>query len=156
MSVDQGAFRVMLRMQVKPGMEDEFEQTWSAVGAAVTRHRANLGQWLSRSQDEPGIYYIASDWVDEQRFREFEHSDAHVEHRAALQPLRVGGSMTTAQVVRYMPGRARGWFGPVRRLLRAGFKGLVSGLAMMGNAYYTPPWQWSQPNVDRPSDHPTR
>jgi len=156
MSVDQGAFRVMLRMQVKPGMEDEFEQTWSAVGAAVTRHRANLGQWLSRSQDEPGIYYIASDWVDEQRFREFEHSEAHVKHRAALHPLRVGGSMTTAQVVRYMPGQARGSLGMLRRLLRATFRWLVSGLAQMGNAYYAPPWQWTQPNVDPSSERPSR
>jgi heme oxygenase (mycobilin-producing) len=100
-------FRVMLRMQIKPGREREFEETWARVGAAVTNHPANLGQWLAKSDDEDGIYHITSDWVDEPRFREFEHSEEHVHHRQALHPLRAGGSMTTAHVVYHMPGAGR-------------------------------------------------
>lgn len=61
-------FRVMLRMQIKPGMEQDFEKVWRDVGTSVTSHPANLGQWLSRSLDEEGVYYIVSDWVDEPRF----------------------------------------------------------------------------------------
>ena len=99
MSNQQSAFRVMLRMQIHPGMEREFEQTWYEVGRTVTDHPANLGQWLARSEEEPGVYYITSDWVDEPRFREFEHSDGHLAHRTKLHPFRSGGSMTTARIV---------------------------------------------------------
>ncbi|GGQ81015.1 antibiotic biosynthesis monooxygenase family protein [Couchioplanes azureus] len=95
-------FRVMLKMHIKPGMAEEFEKTWVAVGDSVTSHPANLGQWLSRSTDEDGVYYIVSDWVDEARFREFETSDRHLEHRQKLHPYRSGGSMSTMEVVAFV------------------------------------------------------
>ena len=57
-------FRVMLRMEIKPGRAEDFERVWCEVGESVTSHPANLGQWLSRSADEENIYYIVSDWVD--------------------------------------------------------------------------------------------
>jgi heme-degrading monooxygenase HmoA len=101
-----GVFRVMLRMRIRDGMEHAFEQAWASVGTVITGHDANLGQWLSRSDDEPGVYYIISDWVDEPRFREFERSQAHVEHRTKLHPFRDGGTMTTMHVVFHMPGAA--------------------------------------------------
>ncbi|PZG35029.1 antibiotic biosynthesis monooxygenase [Spongiactinospora gelatinilytica] len=100
-------FRVMLRLQIKPGVEREFERTWLRVGNAITDDPANLGQWLSRSAEEDGVYYIVSDWVDEPRFREFERSEPHVHHRAALHPYRSGGSMVTMSVVHAMVPTAR-------------------------------------------------
>jgi heme-degrading monooxygenase HmoA len=87
-------------------MGHEFEKVWLEVGDSVTAHPANLGQWLSRSADENGVYYIVSDWVDEPRFREFETSDRHLEHRQKLHPYRSGGSMTTMHVVAALPGAA--------------------------------------------------
>nr|CAM34339.1 putative monooxygenase [Streptomyces tendae] len=108
MSRSDGVFRVTLRMQIKPGLEDEFEKVWQEIGGAVTSHPANLGQWLSRSLDEQGVYYIVSDWADERRFREFETSARHVEHRQRLHPYRSGGSMTSMRVVAHLtpePGR---------------------------------------------------
>ncbi|HEY8374496.1 MAG TPA: antibiotic biosynthesis monooxygenase family protein [Pseudonocardiaceae bacterium] len=99
-------FRVMLRMQIKPGMEAEFERVWQEIGDSVTSHPANLGQWLSRSLDEEGVYYIVSDWVDEPRFREFETSQRHLDHRQKLHPYRSGGSMVTMQVVAHLPRTA--------------------------------------------------
>ncbi|MEV5753943.1 antibiotic biosynthesis monooxygenase family protein [Actinoallomurus sp. NPDC052308] len=104
MSEPQSMFRVMLRMQIHQGMEQEFEQTWHSVGKAVTDHPANIGQWLSRSDEEDNVYYIVSDWTDEPRFREFEHSDTHLAHRTKLHPYRSGGSMTTMHVVYAMTG----------------------------------------------------
>jgi heme-degrading monooxygenase HmoA len=101
-------FRVMLRMQIKPGMEADFERVWLEVGDSVTNHPANIGQWLSRSAEEDGIYYIVSDWVDEPRFREFELSDGHIEHRQKLHPYRAGGSMTTMHIVHRLAGAAAG------------------------------------------------
>jgi heme-degrading monooxygenase HmoA len=99
-------FRVMLRMQVKPGMEHDFEKVWLEVGDSVTTHPANLGQWLSRSTEEDGVYYIVSDWTSEPLFREFETSDRHLEHRQKLHPYRSGGSMTTMHVVAALSGAA--------------------------------------------------
>jgi heme-degrading monooxygenase HmoA len=100
-------FRVMLRMQIKPGMGADFERVWREVGDSVTSHPANLGQWLSRSAEEADIYYIVSDWVDEPRFRQFETSDGHVRHRERLHPYRSGGSMTTMHVVAHLAGAPR-------------------------------------------------
>jgi heme-degrading monooxygenase HmoA len=101
-------FRVLLRMQIKPGMEEGFETAWAQVGDVVNGHPANLGQSLLRSAEESGVYYIVSDWVDEPRFREFEHSAAHVEHRTKLHPYRDGGTMTTMHLVRHLTGAAAG------------------------------------------------
>ncbi|HEX8780804.1 MAG TPA: antibiotic biosynthesis monooxygenase family protein [Nocardioides sp.] len=98
----------MLRMQVRPGMEREFEEVWRGVGDAVTGHPANLGQWLSVSADEEGVYYVVSDWIDEARFREFERSPGHLEHRTRLHPYRSGGSMTTMHVIFAVTGAGAG------------------------------------------------
>ncbi|MER7394201.1 antibiotic biosynthesis monooxygenase family protein [Streptomyces sp. NPDC000151] len=98
----------MLRMQIKPGMGAEFERVWKEVGESVTSHPANIGQWLSRSveQGEEEVYYIVSDWLDEPRFRAFETSDRHLQHRTKLHPYRSGGSMTTMHVVASLAGAA--------------------------------------------------
>ncbi|KAB1142368.1 hypothetical protein F7R91_29425 [Streptomyces luteolifulvus] len=105
-SADDGehgpVFRVLLRAEIAEGREKEFEETWRAVGGVITREPANLGQWLMRSNDEPGVYYIISDWTDEKRFREFERSDAHIGHRGRFQPFRTKGSMVTTDVVAEM------------------------------------------------------
>ncbi|MGW2255608.1 antibiotic biosynthesis monooxygenase family protein [Kitasatospora sp. NPDC001660] len=99
-------FRVMLKMQINPGMEADFERVWREVGDSVTDHPANLGQWLSRSAEENGVYWIVSDWTDEPRFREFETSDGHLIHRQKLHPYRSTGSMTTMHVVAALAGAA--------------------------------------------------
>lgn len=98
-------FRVILRMDVHAGMEREFERAWAGIAEAVADHPANLGQWLARGCDGPPVYYVTSDWVDEAAFREFERGPSHREHRARLAPLRHGGWMVTARVVRSLPGR---------------------------------------------------
>lgn len=97
------AFRVMLTMQIKPELAEEFERVWSEVGRSVTTHPANHGQWLARSHDLPGTYYITSDWTDEPSFRRFEHSKRHVEHRVKLHPYRSGGAMDTMSMVASLP-----------------------------------------------------
>ncbi|MGW4132957.1 antibiotic biosynthesis monooxygenase family protein [Amycolatopsis japonica] len=101
-------FRVMLRMEIKPGLEEEFEELWVRIADAVTTHPANLDQWLSRS-DEKGIYYIVSDWRDESGFRAFEKSDRHLRHRERLHPFRERGSMDTMHVVAHIDSRRLGF-----------------------------------------------
>ncbi|WP_371671421.1 antibiotic biosynthesis monooxygenase [Streptomyces sp. NBC_00289] len=98
------AFRVMLRLEIEPGTATDFERAWLTGTDAVTGHPANLGQSLSREPD--GTYVIISDWVDEPRFREFEESPAHLEHRATLHPFRKGGSFHVLEILHSIEGRA--------------------------------------------------
>lgn len=100
-----GFFRVMLRMDIHPGMEADFERTWHAVGDAITADPASIGQTLSRGEED-GVYYVVSDWTDEPGFRRFERSAEHVGHRTRLHPFRSSGSMTTMHVVYAMTGSA--------------------------------------------------
>jgi heme-degrading monooxygenase HmoA len=99
-------FRVMITMRVKPGMSADFERAWQEVSAAVSGHPANLGHWLLRDNQKDDVYHVCSDWVDEKRFREFEGSPTHVEHRQTLHPYRSSGSMSTMSVVGHVPGPA--------------------------------------------------
>ena len=93
-------FRVLLSMEVRAEQSAEFERTWTAIATSVAEHPANLSQALMRGRDGDGRYHILSDWTDEDAFRRFEHSDAHVEFRARLAPYRTGVTMSTMHVVR--------------------------------------------------------
>lgn len=96
----QGRFRVLLRFEIKEGVEAQFEQTWLDIAGVITGHAANRGQWLLRSTQEGApVYFVVSDWTSEPEFREFERSAGHLEHRVKLHPFRVGGSMDTTTVV---------------------------------------------------------
>ncbi|MGW2425635.1 antibiotic biosynthesis monooxygenase family protein [Streptomyces sp. NPDC001709] len=99
-------FRVTLRMEVHPGRGPDFERVWRESAGTITGQAANLGQWLSASLEEKDVYYIVSDWTDEQRFREYERSAEHLEHRSRLHPYRRAGSMTTMRVVGHLTGQA--------------------------------------------------
>lgn len=96
-------FRVLLRMQIRPGTAEEFEKVWQQQSMTVTAHPANLGHWLMRSSlpAESDVYFLSSDWVDEARFREFENSAEHLEHRAQLHPYRISGSISLMRVLDY-------------------------------------------------------
>lgn len=108
MSERRPGFRVILRMQIKPGMAEGFERTWHEVAEAVTEQPANLGHWLMRSAvaDEQDVYYIGSDWIDEGLFREFESSPTHIEHRTRLHPYRVAGTISLMEVLDHKRGAA--------------------------------------------------
>lgn len=100
------AFRVMLRLEVVPGKENEFEKAWHEGTDAVTGHPANLGQSLAREAGQDSTYIIISDWVDEPQFRAFEESPAHLEHRATLHPFRKGGSFHVMEILTHIEGKA--------------------------------------------------
>ncbi|MER6108913.1 antibiotic biosynthesis monooxygenase family protein [Streptomyces hirsutus] len=99
--------RVILRMEVFPELAGDFERTWGEVGEAISREPHNLGQTLVRDTEEQGVYWVLTDWTDEPRFRAFETSPAHVEHRQRLRPYRRGGSMNVTELVRHIhPARS--------------------------------------------------
>ncbi|KUO15326.1 antibiotic biosynthesis monooxygenase [Streptomyces dysideae] len=100
-------------MEIHPGREREFEETWLKVGDAVTGNPGNLAQWLLRGEAgekeaEGSVYYIVSDWTDEPSFRAFESSEAHVRHRELLHPYRGAGSMMTMNMVYALRGAGAG------------------------------------------------
>ncbi|MDH6129113.1 antibiotic biosynthesis monooxygenase [Kitasatospora sp. GP82] len=101
MATYDGPVRVVLRMEIAPGREAEFEAVWVEIGRLIAARPANRGQVLVRSTEEYGgrVYYVFTDWADEAAFREFELSAEHVEHRRRLQPLRIGGEMTVTRIV---------------------------------------------------------
>jgi heme-degrading monooxygenase HmoA len=92
-------FRVVLEIEVAAGRGAGFETAWRPVADAIGLDPANLGQWLLRDAGRPDRYVVVSDWLDEERFRRFETSAAHVANRRALAPYRVGGSMHTTVIV---------------------------------------------------------
>jgi heme-degrading monooxygenase HmoA len=99
-------FRVLLRMEVAPGAAPDFERVWHEGAGVITGQPANVGQWLCRSEDEPDVYHIVSDWTDEASFRAYELSAEHLAHRRTLHPYRLRGSMATATVLAALPGAA--------------------------------------------------
>jgi heme-degrading monooxygenase HmoA len=105
-STVDSVFRVMLRMQIHPGMEGEFEQAWLAADADLAAEPASLERWLLRSSTEGGVYYIISDWVNEDGFRAFENSASHLAHRTKLHPYRSSGSFTVMHEVHHVAGAA--------------------------------------------------
>ncbi|WP_327378238.1 antibiotic biosynthesis monooxygenase [Streptomyces sp. NBC_01216] len=90
-----GSFRVLLTVQVTPGMEADFERVWTEGSKEVTAQAANLGHTLARSAKpgEESVYYVVSDWTDQESFLTFERSPEHVAHREKLHPYRTGGSL---------------------------------------------------------------
>ncbi len=111
-STVDGVFRVMLRMQILPGMADEFERAWLEADADLAAEPASLHRWLLRSSTEDDVYFIISDWVNEDAFRAFEGSATHLAHRAKLHPYRSSGSFTAMHVVHGVAGPAAAESGP--------------------------------------------
>ncbi|AUG78912.1 antibiotic biosynthesis monooxygenase [Kitasatospora sp. MMS16-BH015] len=97
----EGPVRVILRMDIAPGREAEFEAVWLEIGGLIGAQPANRGQMLVRSAEEGEgqVYHVFTDWADEPSFRAFELSAEHVEHRRRLRPLRIGGGMTVTRIV---------------------------------------------------------
>ncbi|GBP99896.1 antibiotic biosynthesis monooxygenase [Streptomyces spongiicola] len=101
MTERSGTFRVLLTVQVRPGMEADFEKVWAEGGKEVTAQPANLGHTLARGagDGEGSVYYVVSDWTDRESFLGFERSPEHVRHREKLHPYRTGGSLATMHLV---------------------------------------------------------
>jgi len=96
---------MILRIQVKPGTEREFERTWLDIAGETSKQPGNLAQSLMKSADEPSVFHVISDWVDEATFREFSRSDFHLEHRSRLAPYRLDGAISTMSVLHHLEAR---------------------------------------------------
>ena len=97
------AFRVFLRMRIQPGHGLAFERDWREGADRISAQRASVGQWLARSTEEDDVYYVISDWTDEQSFRAYERSETHQQYLRRLRPHRVDGSMSTMALLAAVP-----------------------------------------------------
>jgi heme-degrading monooxygenase HmoA len=101
-----GVFRVLLSMDVNAGQASQFEAVWSEIAAEIAAHPANLAQALMRGSEPVHRYHILTDWTDENSFRRFERSEAHVAYRKRLAPYRGDVTMSTMHIVREVPQAA--------------------------------------------------
>lgn len=100
-------FRVMLTMHIHPGREDEFERAWMDGSDVIATQPANLSHTLARGTEDPGTYFIVSEWTDQASFRAYESSPEHLAHRTRLHPYRSHASMATMTVVHDLGRRPR-------------------------------------------------
>ena len=76
-------FCVLYRFKIKPGREDEFVASWSAVTVALRDSRGALGSRLHRGPD--GLWYAYAQWPSaETRHSAFEGEPADAEASARM------------------------------------------------------------------------
>lgn len=97
-------FRALLRMEIRAGTQEDFERTWKDIAQSISREPGNLGQWLLREKGGAEVYYVLTEWADEESFRTFETGRPHVDNRRRLGEYRLAGSMETMTVVSRLPG----------------------------------------------------
>jgi quinol monooxygenase YgiN len=97
-------FRMQIRMKVRTGRDGEFEDGWLALASAAQAHPANVDQWLARSSQEPGVYFVVSDWTDEEGYRDFLSSPGFRRTIVVLRPFLADDTMSASHVVHHLPG----------------------------------------------------
>lgn len=95
--------RATLRMWVRAGREDEFEDAWRKVASAASRVPGNLRQSLLRG-DDPREFVITTDWTDRASFSAFERSEEQDVLTAPLRGLRESARMEVAEVLVHFEG----------------------------------------------------
>lgn len=85
--------RVLLRIDIAPGREAEFEELWRSHAEYIRALADNHGQQLLRLHGGSGSYTVLTDWTDEPSFRAFEQSAEQQAYLKRLWPLRAGGEM---------------------------------------------------------------
>jgi len=85
--------RVLLRIRISEGHEQEFEELWRGHAETVRRLPGNHGQQLLRTGGTKGDYTVLTDWTDEPAFRAFERSAEQQAYLNRLWPIRAGGEM---------------------------------------------------------------
>jgi 2-polyprenyl-6-methoxyphenol hydroxylase-like FAD-dependent oxidoreductase/heme-degrading monooxygenase HmoA len=94
-----GAVRTLLRMRVREGCEQEFEDAWREAAAHIARVPGNLRQELMRDAADPRTFLIVSDWADKSAVDAFGRSSARETLTAALRDLREDADRSTFEVL---------------------------------------------------------
>ncbi|NYJ05578.1 FAD-dependent oxidoreductase [Petropleomorpha daqingensis] len=94
-TVHGGAVRTLLRMRVREGCEDRFEDAWREAAAQIAAVPGNLKQELLRDGDDPRTFLIAADWADRAAVDAFGRSSAREMLTEALRDLREDADRST-------------------------------------------------------------
>lgn len=95
--------RSTVRMQIRPGLDSEFETAWRQVAAEAGTAPGNLRQTLVRDA-APHTYLVVSDWISKAAFRAFERSPEQDRLTAPLRALRESADMSVNEIVVHFDG----------------------------------------------------
>ncbi|MCZ2827249.1 FAD-dependent oxidoreductase [Modestobacter sp. VKM Ac-2986] len=93
-----GAVRTLLRMRVREGCEERFEEAWRTAAVAIAGEPGNVRQELMRDADDPRTFLIAGDWADRAAADAFGRSSAREALTAAMRDLREDADRSTYEL----------------------------------------------------------
>lgn len=91
--------RSVLSMVVREGCERSFEKAWRASAERIAQYPGNLGQTLSKDQNQPRLFVIVSDWESRDALKKFEGSAERIALSATLEELRESASKSVQEVL---------------------------------------------------------
>jgi 2-polyprenyl-6-methoxyphenol hydroxylase-like FAD-dependent oxidoreductase/heme-degrading monooxygenase HmoA len=95
----EGAVRTLLRMRVREGCEQRFEDAWREAAAQIAAVPGNLKQELLRDGNDPRTFLIAADWADRSAVDAFGRSSAREALTEALRDLREDADRSTFELL---------------------------------------------------------
>jgi 2-polyprenyl-6-methoxyphenol hydroxylase-like FAD-dependent oxidoreductase/heme-degrading monooxygenase HmoA len=104
----RGAVRTLLRMRVREGCEERFEEAWRTAAAQIAGQPGNLRQELMRDSADPRSFLIAGDWADREAADAFGRSRAREALTAALRDLREDADRGTYDLLYGVAGGGQG------------------------------------------------
>ncbi|MGY1697117.1 FAD-dependent monooxygenase [Geodermatophilus sp. SYSU D00814] len=94
-----GAVRTLLRMRVREGCEQAFEDAWREAASHIAAVPGNLRQELMRDAADPRTFLVVADWADKEAVDGFGRSAARETLTAALRDLREDADRSTFEVL---------------------------------------------------------
>jgi quinol monooxygenase YgiN len=104
-ATEQGAaVRTLLRMRVREGCEQQFEEAWRTAAVQIAEEPGNIRQDLLRDVGDQRTFLITADWADRAAVDAFGRSSSRETLTAVLRDLREDASRDTYEVLATMPG----------------------------------------------------
>lgn len=104
-----GAVRTLLRMRVREGCEERFEEAWRTAAVRIAEEPGIIRQDLMRDTGDPRTFLITADWADRAAVDGFGRSSSRETLTEALRDLREDASRNTYEVLATIPdGHAPG------------------------------------------------
>ncbi len=99
------AVRTLLRMRVREGCEQAFEDAWREAAEHIAAVPGNIRQELMRDAADPRTFLVVADWTDRAAVDGFGRSAARETLTAALRDLREDADRSTYELLATVPGR---------------------------------------------------
>ncbi|WP_249523033.1 FAD-dependent oxidoreductase [Modestobacter marinus] len=93
-----GAVRTLLRMRVREGCEEQFEEAWRTAAVQIAGEPGNIRQELMRDAEDARTFLIVGEWADRAAADAFGRSAAREALTASLRELREDADRSTYEV----------------------------------------------------------